>query len=167
MWRNAIVRLSSACGWVAGALFACAVVVTCYEVLLRYAFNAPTIWAHETTILMCAAGYLLAGSFTQRNRGHIAITLLYDRTRGRLRRWLDVLIAAFSCTYLLALAWSAHGRAWESLMRWEGTGTAFNAPIPALLMPLLLIAAIVLALQVIANLSVDLANGPDRDDEPR
>lgn len=52
-------------------------------------------------------------------------------------------------------------------MRWEGTGTAFNAPIPALLMPLLLIAAIVLALQVIANLSVDLANGPDRDDEPR
>lgn len=106
MWRNAIVRLSSACGWVAGALFACAVVVTCYEVLLRYAFNAPTIWAHETTILMCAAGYLLAGSFTQRNRGHIAITLLYDRTRGRLRRWLDVLIAAFPAP----ICWRLRGR---------------------------------------------------------
>ncbi|HET6467841.1 MAG TPA: TRAP transporter small permease [Geminicoccaceae bacterium] len=137
-------------------IFLAAVLVTAYEVMVRYLFNAPTIWAHELTILLCAIGYFLAGPVTLAERRHIAITLLYDRTSGRLRRLLDIVRALVMAFYFGALAWAVHRRAWSSLTGWEGTGTAWNAPIPALLMPLILITALFMFAQTLVNLRAEL-----------
>lgn len=145
-------RIAQGCGRIAGLLFLVAMLATVYEVAMRYLFDAPTIWAHELTILLCGIGYLLAGSLTLDGEGHIAITLLYDRTSGRLRRGLTVFVRLAALTYFVLLAWSAHRRAWISLTTWEGTGTAWNPPIPAILMPLLTVVAALLALQVLARL---------------
>ena len=142
-------RLAKWLGFVAGALFVVAMAATVYEVAMRYFLNAPTIWAHELTTLLCGAGYLIAGVYTQQRGGHIAITLLHDRARPVVRRLMDVGIHFASFAYFALLAWAAHKRAWISLSTWEGTGTAWNAPIPALLVPLLMLTAIVLALQML------------------
>jgi TRAP-type C4-dicarboxylate transport system permease small subunit len=153
---TAISRLSRALGSSVSYVFLVAVLVTGYEVLLRYVFGAPTIWAHEMTILLCAIGYLLAGAYTLERRGHIAITLLYDRARPGVRRVLDAINGLIMIAYFLALALATYKRAWTSLTTWEGTGTSFNAPLPAVLMPLLLLASVLLALQALVNLIEDL-----------
>jgi TRAP-type C4-dicarboxylate transport system permease small subunit len=149
-------RLSRALAPTVGWVFLAAVLVTGYEVMMRYVFGAPTIWAHETTLLLCAIGYLLAGAHTLERRNHIAITLLYDKAPPRLRKALDLINGLIMIGYFLALAWACHRRAWTALLSWEGTGTSFNAPLPAIVMPLLLIAALLLAVQAAANLRADL-----------
>jgi TRAP-type C4-dicarboxylate transport system permease small subunit len=149
-------RLVAAIGRGGGLLFLAAVLVTAYEVFVRYVLNKPTIWAHETTILLCALGYMLAGAVTQKERRHIAITLLYERTAGRARRTLDLLRALVTAFFCLALLWAGYRRAWSSLTTWEGTGTAWNAPIPALVMPAILIGAVLLLAQTLRNLVDDL-----------
>jgi TRAP-type C4-dicarboxylate transport system permease small subunit len=108
------------------------------------------------TILLCAIGYLLAGAYTLERRGHIAITLLYDRAAPRVRRVLDAINGLIMIAYFLALALATYKRAWTSLTTWEGTGTSFNAPLPEVLMPLLLLASLLLALQALVNLIEDL-----------
>ena len=34
------------------------------EVVLRYGFNSPTIWAHETTVFLCATAFVYGGQFS-------------------------------------------------------------------------------------------------------
>ena len=42
-----------------GIVFAMAILIQ--EVILRYVFNAPTIWAHETTIFLCGVAFVYGG----------------------------------------------------------------------------------------------------------
>ena len=59
-------------------LYLAAVLITAYEVVMRYLFDAPTSWAFELTILLCAICYLFSGGFVTAQRKHIAITSVYD-----------------------------------------------------------------------------------------
>lgn len=57
----------------------------CYEVVLRYFFNAPTEWAHDTaTYLMCVMIFLALPEVT-RTGGHIAITFVLEYLGERWR----------------------------------------------------------------------------------
>ena len=66
-------RLNTLLGeWLAW-LYLVAVAITAYEVVMRYIFNAPTTWAFELTVLLCAIGYLFGGGYvTTLVRGDVA-----------------------------------------------------------------------------------------------
>lgn len=51
--------------------------ITAYEVILRYFFNAPTLWAFEAVMAVCAAGWVLSGPYVTMRNSHIAITAVY------------------------------------------------------------------------------------------
>lgn len=65
------------------------------EVLLRYIFNSPTIWAHELTLHFFGAYSVLAGAYVLLHRQHINIDLIYDCFSPRIKAIVD------SLTYLL------------------------------------------------------------------
>ena len=44
-------RISLGLGKALSLLFLVAVALTVYEVVMRYAFNAPTIWVHDVVIV--------------------------------------------------------------------------------------------------------------------
>ena len=48
------------------------------EVVLRYVFNAPTIWAHETTIFLCGIAFIYGGLYCSAQDKHIRVVLIYD-----------------------------------------------------------------------------------------
>jgi TRAP-type mannitol/chloroaromatic compound transport system permease small subunit len=53
--------LSRRVGHIASYFFLVSLFITCLEVFLRYAFNAPTSWAFETSVALSASAILLAG----------------------------------------------------------------------------------------------------------
>ena len=42
---------------------------TCYEVVMAYAFNAPTLWNFDFSLQMYGAIFMMAGAYTLVNRG--------------------------------------------------------------------------------------------------
>src|SRR5687767_6561644 len=92
--------------WVSLVFYA-AVAVTAVEVVLRYVFGRPTIWAHEATVMLCAIGYLAGGIYAMHRDDHIRITFLYDRLPPRWRRFIDYVNTGVVIAFLVALAWSA------------------------------------------------------------
>lgn len=128
-------------------LFAAMAAVTCYEVAARYLFLQPTIWATETTTLLCAIAFLIAGAFVMRSDEHLSITILSDAAPPGLRRVLDVVRYVVILGFCLGLAIGCFWGGWEPLTRWERAGTQFNPPTPAIVKPLIIVVAAVMAIQ--------------------
>ncbi len=129
------------------------------EVFLRYLFNRPTVWAFDLSWWLAGTTYLLAGLYVMQQRAHIRITLLYDMFPRGLRRAADALSCALTCVFCFAVIWGGFNEAHAKLMRWEGIGTAWNPPIPAVMLPLILLVAAALAAQSVVNLLSDWNNG--------
>ncbi|CAM3870107.1 TRAP transporter large permease subunit [Vreelandella rituensis] len=77
--------------------------VFAYEVLMRYAFNSPTNWAHESMTLMFGMQYLLAGAFALREGGHVRVDILYSRAKPLNKTALDLLTSVFFFIFTIAL----------------------------------------------------------------
>jgi TRAP-type C4-dicarboxylate transport system permease small subunit len=137
--------------WVSLVFYA-AVAVTAIEVVLRYVFGRPTIWAHEATVMLCAIGYLAGGIYAMHRDDHIRISFLYDRLPPAWRRFVDCLNTMVVIAFLLALAASASIAGWRALWGWETTGSAWDPPIPALITPLTAVVAVAMIPYALRNL---------------
>ena len=49
-----VVKIGNIVGW----LFFTAVIISIFEVIMRYGFNRPTTWVHETTLMLVGVGML-------------------------------------------------------------------------------------------------------------
>ncbi|MCP4690943.1 MAG: TRAP transporter small permease subunit, partial [Desulfobacterales bacterium] len=67
------------------------VAVLVYEVVARYVFNAPTIWAHGTTQRIFAVYYFICGAYISLHGSHIRMDILYDRFSLRKKAILDII----------------------------------------------------------------------------
>lgn len=146
--RHAAFTLETAPAW----LFSIVVIATVYEVIARYFFSAPTTWANELSLWVCAIGYVYAGVYAMREDRHLRITTVYDLVPARVRKLFDVLQYVVILIFCGALAISGFPEAWDSLSNWERFGTAFNAPIPATIKPLVVLAGVAMALHATRNL---------------
>jgi TRAP-type C4-dicarboxylate transport system permease small subunit len=142
-------------------LYLAAVVITAYEVVMRYLFDAPTIWAFELTILFCAICYLSSGGFVTAQRKHIAITSFYDLMPARIRWWLDLLALLTGILAMGLLVWAAWRPAVLAVTIVERTGSAWNSPSPAIIKPLIAIGALLIVLQLLVQLYRHLTGQAD------
>lgn len=159
--RSGFDRLSLFLGRVTMLLIALLVAVMFYEVVVRYVFEQPTLWANELSLWMAGFVFLLAGLYSMQQRNHIRIYLLYDVLPRPLQRACDVASTALIVVFALALIWGGYTEAYDKFLRWETFGTAFDPPIPATLKPMVLIAVSLVAVQAVANLIVDWRRGPE------
>jgi len=150
--RDPVSQIAKSLGEWMAPLFLVAVVISSYEVLLRYAFNAPTIWVHELTVLLSAACFIVSGLYTLERREHIRVTVLHERLPPALRKAVDLLSVGLAVTFLGAVVWGGFKPAWEALSGWHSTRTAFNSPTPALLKPLLVVTAALMVVQILVQL---------------
>jgi TRAP-type C4-dicarboxylate transport system permease small subunit len=141
-------------------LYLAAVAITAYEVVMRYVLNAPTSWAFELTILLCAICYLVSGGYVTAQRKHIAITALYDLMPARVRWWLDLVAMLTGILAMGLLVWSAWWPAVQAVRIVERTGSAWNSPSPAIIKPLIAIGALLIVLQLLVQLWRHLTGRP-------
>lgn len=125
--------------------------VTFYEVIARYIFRTPTIWANELALWLSAILFLAAGLYAMQRDQHLRITVLYDASPAWLQRIFDLITLACCLTFCLGIAWFGAPSSWQSLMNWEPFGTAWNPPIPATVKPLIIVTTGLMALYGIIN----------------
>lgn len=131
------------------------VAVMFYEVVVRYVFEAPTLWANELSLWTAGFVFLLSGLYAMQQRSHIRIYIIYDMFPRNVQRVCDVISTVLIVLFVVAVLYGGFTEAWDKLMRWETFGTAFDPPIPATIKPAVLIVLVLVALQAISNLIYD------------
>lgn len=129
--------------------------VMMYEVILRYAFEAPTLWANELSLWIAGFTFLCAGIYAMQQRSHIRIFLLYDVMPRNVQRLFDTISTVLIVAFAFFLIYGGYGEALDKLHRWETFGTAFDPPIPATIKPMILVVISLVAIQAIINLITD------------
>lgn len=143
-------KLSEGIGLLVSVLMPAMVVVLAIEVIARYVFNSPTLWAYDTAIFMFGYTGLLAGAYALRRKEHINVDLIYVRLSQRGRAILDVLTGLlffFFMALVVIYGWTA---AAEAIEGGEATATLWGPPVGhfKLMIP---VGAALLLLQGMAN----------------
>ena len=144
-------RLSRALGDRLAWLFLISAGLTCLEVFLDWMFRSPTIWVHDTTIMMSATCFLFGGAYALERRDHIRITFLYEMMSPWLRCWCDRLTLTLTLIYLGALLWFVAKQAWQSVMLIEMSGRAWDFPMPMVIRIAFFLGTLLLLLQALAH----------------
>lgn len=93
--ENWIDRLSLYAGEFVSYWAVIAVFVYYYEVIVRYVFNAPTNWAHESMYLMFGMQYLIAGSYAMLTESHVRVDIFYAPLSRPRKAWVDLFTSIF------------------------------------------------------------------------
>ncbi len=139
-------------------LFLISVAISFYEIFSRYFFNAPTIWVHETTIMICALCMAYGGSYCLARNTHISINILYQSVSERCQKLLDILnslLSVFFCTLIAYAGYIMTSKAlWtpSGVFRLESSGSAWNPVTPAIVKTGLFFILILMSVQSLLHL---------------
>lgn len=140
-----------------GDVFAIAIVISAgvliFEVVMRYVFNSPTTWAHETVIFLTAITFVYGGLYGAATNRHIRVVLIYDALSPRQRRRFNVAISVACAVASVLFSWAG----WQVVKRaiWtpsgdfrlETSGSAWNPPTPGLLKLFLFVVLVIMSIQ--------------------
>jgi TRAP-type mannitol/chloroaromatic compound transport system permease small subunit len=116
-------------GSVASLLILLIMAFVTYEVISRYAFNAPTSWAWLINKQLFGVFVLIAGGYALVNNSHIRIEILYDRFSPNLKaaiKWITLFAA--TC-FLGSLLWKSIAMAQEAWETKEVAMGVFKLPL--------------------------------------
>ena len=85
-----------------------------WEVVARYAFNAPTVWAYDMTFMLYGTFFMLGSAWTLGEGGHIRTDSYYGRWSERTRARVDlVCYVVFFFPAMAVLTWLG----WEYFLK--------------------------------------------------
>lgn len=123
---------------VCGALVLLIGAIVMYEIVARWAFNAPTTWVQECAVYLLIALAFFGLAPTDRAGEHIQIDVLTKRLSGRVRTRLQVLTAGAVAIFASIAVWGGWEMVAQSLKFGRRSLTLLAVPvwIPQLALPL-------------------------------
>src|SRR5262245_37605614 len=89
------------------------VLAVAYEVLARYLFHAPTIWAFDVTYMLYGTIFMLGAAYALHKGAHIRTDFFYDRWTVRTKGMVDsISYVVFFFPSLLLFLVASGGEAW-------------------------------------------------------
>ena len=142
--------------WVA-VIFA---VLIIYDVVLRYVFNAPTLWAFDLTKGLYGFYFILLGGYALRHQSHVSVDLVTGALKPGPRRFLEILgYPIFFFPFAIVFVQYSYTFAMRSWAQGETTYGAVQMPVYPFKMAMAL-AAVLLLLQGISEFLKLLLNKP-------
>lgn len=98
------------------------------EVILRYVFNRPTIWAWDVNGMIFSGTAMLAGAFVYLHDSHVRMDILYSRIKPKRRLILDIIGFPLLFLIFLVIMWQGGKMA---LWAWkhDQRATSYFAPV--------------------------------------
>jgi TRAP-type mannitol/chloroaromatic compound transport system permease small subunit len=124
------------------------------EVVLRYFFNSPTVWANELAQMLFGTYAVVGGGYILLTGGHVNVDIIYSRFSTKTKAAIDIVTSVLFFLFCGMLLVYGGSLAWDSLSRLEHSQSAWNPPwYPVKMM--IPLAAILLIIQGIAKLIRD------------
>ena len=99
---------------------------TCYEVVMAYAFNSPTLWHFDFSLQMYGAIFMMAGAYTLSTEAHVRGDDIYRLFPTKVQGWID-LILYFLFFFPGVIALAVYGYDYAALA-WKIKETSWNSP---------------------------------------
>ena len=130
-------------------------VITTLEVVARYAFKRPTIWAWDVNIILFGAIVAVGGAYNLLYNGHVRVDVIVSHLSRRTVAILDLVTAALFFFLMVILLWQTGLNGVSSFEKREVMTSLWAPPIYPLKM-LLPLAVFLLLLQGSAKFIRDL-----------
>ena len=141
-----IEKLNAVIGRIVSYFILIIMAITLWEVVLRYGFNAPTLWVHETSQQLFAVMFLLGGAYTLSQGGHVRVDIVYRRLTERGKAVLEIATSVFFYLFVVLLLYQGGEMAYESVLMLERTQTPWE-PYVFQVICMIPVAAVLLFLQ--------------------
>jgi len=122
-----------------------------WEVISRYAFSRPTIWAYEIAYVQMGALFVLGIALTTQAKAHVRVDLLYDNFSTRWKAAADLVGFLLLAPMILWLCYGLWGYLEDGWISGERSGESIWNPVvwPARLS--FFVGFILFALQIVAE----------------
>lgn len=115
--RTVLVSLEKAASVLVGVLMAAVMFTVSLDVLMRYGFNAPLIWAYDFVSLYAMAGiFFLALAPSYRERAHVGVDVLIERLPPQMRVYSDFLGDIVGILVFIPICVYGFDRTWVSFV---------------------------------------------------
>lgn len=125
------------------------------EIVCRYFFNRPTIWAYELGQMIFGSYFLLAGAMALRNREHVGMEMVLDKLSPRGQAIMNSITFVFVALFCTVLLWKGWEFAYASIKRLEHSTSVWGPPI-FIYKTMLPLSALLMLAQGISNFIKDL-----------
>jgi TRAP-type mannitol/chloroaromatic compound transport system permease small subunit len=137
---NLVDAFSKMLSWIAQFVTVILVISMIYEVVARYVFGAPTIWAFDISYMCTGTLFVLGAAYALKQDAHVRIDFLAQKMPVGLRRKIEGLVFIFLVSPIFAaLSKFAIERAWRA---WETSEVENVSPWAPLMWPFFAILAI-------------------------
>lgn len=116
--------------WIASFCIPLLILSLIYEVVARYAFNAPTTWSSDATYFLCSIALMFTMAYTWQVGGHVSVDMILVKLPVRVQAFLNVffmLTMFFLCWFLII--WAMVPNAIESWRILERSSIGYFPPI--------------------------------------
>jgi len=104
--------------------------VVTFEIIMRYVFNAPTVWGFEMTLFLYGANYMLGLALTEGRGGHVSVGVLTMRMSKRGQALMGIIsyLTLFVPVWLCLSVWSVKYAVHSTLLL-ERNSTSWSPPV--------------------------------------
>jgi len=153
---NWIDRTNRRIGNLVGLLVPVIAFVLVYELIMRYGFNRPTIWAHEISQFIFGITFMLGAGYTLLQKGHVNMDLIYGHYSPKTRAKIDLITALLIFLYLGVLVWKSGYMAIDSCRYRETLAGSFLRPPIYPMKVLFFIGCLLFMLQAVSKFIKDI-----------
>ena len=89
------------------------VLAVSYEVIARYAFNAPTVWSYDVSYMLYGTIFMLGAAYALHKGAHIRTDFFYDKWSVKTKGMVDsISYVVFFFPSLIMLFFASGSEAW-------------------------------------------------------
>jgi TRAP-type mannitol/chloroaromatic compound transport system permease small subunit len=149
---HAIDRFSELCGRLFMWMILPLVVGLAYEVVARYGFNAPTVWAYDMSYMLYGSHFMLGAAYALMRGAHVRTDFFYENFSDRKKGLIDA--TAYLLFFFPAMVMFFVSSVDDAYYAWQITERSEQTPWRPLLWPFkatVPLAALLLLIQGLAE----------------
>ena len=129
-WSRVLESIPLVLVWIGATSVLFMAILLCYDVAMRYFFNAPTSWAIEIARYLMLATVFLPLAYVQQMRQHIKVELFISHLPVQVRNIVSsVVVLVLTLVVNGVLLWEVGKLAWKHLTRGTVSATILKLPL--------------------------------------
>ena len=147
--------LNSKFAWIVAFLVVPMLCIMVWEIVMRYFFNMPSLWAYEISKFIYGGYIVLGGAYTLMAGGHVNVDIIWGKQSPRGKAITDIITSAATFLFIGVLFWVSLERTILSWQIGETTMTHWQ-PIYYPLRTTLPVGCFLFLMQIVAKLIRDI-----------